>query len=196
MVTSNGANTVTKPEKMASSIAVVVFAATVTVRVTEPASLCSTSSWRPGVRSATSTGVTPRDLPSTRTRAPGGVEVTCMMPTGFFAIAADGLAGGAVRTGSAGTAGSASQSRGPATNAIATSAAAIAPRVSQRRVAGSRVTGRRAGAAGDGGGRLGAGTFGANTGGSGTGGSNTGGSEGVADGGGGKHGPSKARAAG
>src|SRR3954470_2252899 len=110
MVTSNGANTVTKPEKMASSIAVVVFAATVTVRVTEPAALCSTSSWRPGVRSATSTGVTPRDLPSTRTRAPGGVDATRIVPTGFLAIVAGGLTGaGAVRTGSAGNAGSASQ---------------------------------------------------------------------------------------
>src|SRR5580765_2457004 len=54
-----------------------------TVRRTVPAELSSVTSWLPGLRSPTVTGVTPCGLPSTVTFAPAGVVVTLTLPAAF-----------------------------------------------------------------------------------------------------------------
>src|SRR4051794_1340364 len=89
IVTSNGEYTATRPAKIASSIDTVLPAAIVIVRRTDPASLFSATSCLPGLTSVSSSGVTPRGLPSTVTCAPGGVVVTLSVPIGF-----GGAAGG------------------------------------------------------------------------------------------------------
>src|SRR5262245_4409279 len=91
-VISNGEYTATQPEKIASSSVTVLPAATVMVRRTSPASPVSTTSCRPGLTSASCSGVTPRGLPSTTTRAPEGVDVTLTVPDGFRTTAGGGSA--------------------------------------------------------------------------------------------------------
>ena len=55
-------------------------ALTVTVRLTEPALLSSTTLCVPSARSSSVSGVTPRDTLSMSTRAPAGSDVTCSRP--------------------------------------------------------------------------------------------------------------------
>src|SRR3990172_3939378 len=94
---SNGEYTATQPEKIISSSTTDSEAVMVTVRLTEPSALSSTTWCSPRLRSSSVSGVIPRNLPSTSTRAAGGTELTCSRPVvfriGTAALAATGAAG-------------------------------------------------------------------------------------------------------
>src|SRR3984893_9172011 len=94
MTRSKGEYTASQPEKIDSVTSAVLSASTLTVRSTVPASLLSSTVWRPAMRSVSIKGVAPRALPSTSTCAPEGVDVTCNAP-----LALRGVIGGRTATG-------------------------------------------------------------------------------------------------